>query len=247
MQLRLGLVSVSFRQYSPEQILKTMHACGLDCIEWGSDIHAPVNDVSALQEIAALQRKYNITCAAYGTYFRIGVNPVEELEAYIEAAKLLGTDVLRLWCGSKDSQDYTAPEKGALFAACRTLAEIAGVHGVTLCMECHGGTFTNRGTAALELMAAVDSPHFRMYWQPNQYETKAENLRYAAAIAPYTVNIHVFNWQKDDRLPLGQAKACWQAYLQQFDGSQGLLLEFMPDGKLETLLSEAEALKEIVK
>ena len=247
MQHKLGLVSVSFRQHSPEQILKKIQSCGLDYIEWGSDIHAPVNDVSALQEIAALQRKYNIKCAAYGTYFRIGVTPAEELEAYISAAKCLGTDVLRLWCGSKDSQCYTAPEKEALFATCRSLAETARAHGVRLCMECHGGTFTNTRASSLELMAAVDNPHFKMYWQPNQYETEAENLRYAAAIAPYTEILHVFNWEKNDRFPLAQAKARWQAYLQQFDGAQVLLLEFMPDNELDSLPAEADALKEIVK
>ena len=35
-------------------------------------------------------------------------------------------------------------------------------------------------------------------------------------------------------------------YLSIFDGSQKLLLEFMPDGKLESLYTEAAALRQIV-
>ena len=227
--MKTGLVSVSFRACSPEQILKSMRGCGLSHIEWGSDIHAVQDDPEALKQLAALQARYGVTCCSYGTYFRIGTTPVEELEAYISAAKILGTDILRLWCGDKGSQEYTDAEKETLFATCRALAEIAEKHDVTLCLECHNNTFTDRAEAALSLMQAVGSTHFKMYWQPNQYCAEEENLQYAAAIAPYTVNIHVFNWKQNERFPLSQAKTCWQGYLRQFDRSQILLLEFMPD------------------
>ena len=82
-------------------------------------------------EIAALQKQYGITCCSCGTYFRLGVTPMEELPAYIAAAKALGTDILRLWCGNKDSGEYTKKEKAALFAACKQAATIAGDSGVT--------------------------------------------------------------------------------------------------------------------
>ena len=245
--MKTGLVSVSFRRESPEQILKSMRGCGLSHIEWGSDIHAPQNCPEKLQEIAALQAEFGIKCCAYGTYFRIGVTPAEELETYISAAKILGTDILRLWCGDKGSQEYTDAEKETLFATCRALAEIAEKYDVTLCLECHNNTFTDRAEAALSLMQAVGSTHFKMYWQPNQYCAEEENLQYAAAIAPYTVNIHVFNWKQNERFPLSQAKTCWQGYLRQFDRSQILLLEFMPDDQLDSLPAEANALKEIAK
>ena len=243
----LGLVSVSFRKHTPEEILGAVKSAGLTCIEWGSDVHAPCKDTDRLQKIAALQKEYGITCSSYGTYFRIGTTPVEELETYISAAKILGTDILRLWCGDKGSQEYTDAEKETLFATCRALAEIAEKYDVTLCLECHNNTFTDRAEAALSLMQAVGSPHFKMYWQPNQYCAEEENLQYAAAIAPYTVNIHVFNWKQNERFPLSQAKTCWQGYLRQFDRSQILLLEFMPDDRIDSLPAEANALKEIAK
>ena len=105
----LGLVSVSFRGHTPKEILEAMKANGLAVIEWGSDVHAPANDKEALLSIAALQAQYGITCSSYGTYFRLGVTPIEELEAYIAAAVLLGTDVLRLWCGAKSGADMWTP------------------------------------------------------------------------------------------------------------------------------------------
>lgn len=243
MNYNLGLCSISFRENTPEEILHAMKPAGLSVIEWGSDVHCPPEKAG---EIAALQKQYGITCSSYGTYFRLGVTPICELKEYINAAKTLGTDILRLWCGDKDSQDYTESERMALFAACKAAAEIAETEGVTLCMECHNKTYTNTKESALELMQAVASKHFCMYWQPNQFRSEEENLACAKAIAPYTVNIHVFNWKEQEKYPLRKAKGIWREYLSCFEGGRNLLLEFMPDDKPESLKCEAEALKEIV-
>lgn len=240
--MKLGLVSVSFRDKSPQEILEAMKACRLKYIEWGSDVHCPPEKA---EEIAALQKEYGVSCCAYGTYFRLGVTPMENLPAYIAAAKLLGTDILRLWCGDKNSEEYTEAEKETLLRECKRAAALAEQRGVTLCMECHNNTYTNKKEAALALMQAVGSKAFRMYWQPNQYRSEEENMAYAKLLAPYTVHIHVFNWKGKEKYPLGKAKDIWKAYLSCFAEDRTLLLEFMPDGKIETLATEAAALKEI--
>jgi len=244
MSFNFGLCSVSFRKNTPEEILLGMKAAELSVIEWGSDVHCPPEKA---EEIAELQKQYGIRCCSYGTYFRLGVMPACELEQYIKAAKTLGADVLRLWCGDKNSQDYTEREKEELFIACKAAAEIAEAEDVTFCMECHNKTYTNAKDSALELMNQVASPHFRMYWQPNQHRSEEENIAYAKAIAPYTVNIHIFNWKGKEKYPLGEARGIWREYLSCFDGGRNLLLEFMPDGKLETLTREAKTMKEIAE
>ena len=242
MQHTLGLVSVSFRSQTPEEILKAMQGAGLSAIEWGSDVHVPPEQAD---EIAKLQSRYGIKCSSYGTYFRIGVTPMAELESYIRAAKILGTDILRLWCGNKNGEEYTQAEKTALFALCKTAAEIAENNGVVLCMECHGGTYTNAKETAYELMQAIESPHFKMYWQPNQFKTEEENVAYAKLLSPYVMHLHVFNWKGNEKYPLCTATELWKKYLACFDADKTLLLEFMPDGKLETLPEEAKALRAI--
>lgn len=242
---QLGLVSVSFRKHTPEQILQAMQQAGLGFIEWGSDVHAPCQDGQRLQELVALQNRYGIRCCSYGTYFRLGTDSVEELPQYIQAAAVLGTKILRLWCGSKNSQDYTPQERDALFAQCVAAARIAEAHDVVFCMECHNNTYTNCKEGALELMQAVDSPHFRMYWQPNQYRSVEENMTSARLLAPYTVNLHVFNWEADKQFPLAEAVPVWRAYVENFPGTHALLLEFMPDGRIESLQTEAASLKQL--
>lgn len=241
-----GLVSISFRQLSPEEIIKIAKEAGLSVIEWGSDVHAPCNDVECLDAIKAAGDAAGVTCCSYGTYFRLGVTPLEELPVYIAAAKRLGTDILRLWCGNKSTAAYTDAEKAALFAVCKQAATLAEKEGVTLCLECHHHTFTEDPEGALQLMQAVDSPAFRMYWQPNQYRTQAENMAYAKAIAPYTTHLHVFNWEGDTHLPLKGGMDTWRRYLSNFEGNRMLLLEFMPQNTPEELLIEAAALRELI-
>lgn len=240
-----GLVSVSFRQLDPNEIIKLCKTNGLAFVEWGSDVHAPCDNAERIDEIVALQEENGITCSSYGTYFRLGVHDTDELYAYIKTVKRLGTSILRLWCGEKNFEDMSSDERAFIISESKKAAKIAEDEGVTLCMECHNKTFTNCLCGALELMDAVDSPAFRMYWQPNQYKSEEINLEYAQKIAKYTKVIHVFNWEGKGKYPLSEAVEIWKKYLSFFDGSQMLLLEFMPDGKPETLGAEAKALKEI--
>lgn len=249
--MQLGLVSVSFRDHGPQEIINAVREAGLTCIEWGSDIHAPCTDKIRLKKIAAMQKTASITCCSYGTYFYLGRDNLEELHQYIWAAKYLGTNILRLWCGTKGSEDYSEEELETLYNECRSAARIAEENGVILCMECHNRTVTDTKESAYKLMKAVNSSAFRMYWQPNQYHTVEENLAYASLLAPYTYHVHVFNWsvQEDGCLqqrPLLEAVDIWKEYMKQLSGEHVMLLEFMPDNRIESLAEEAKALLEMI-
>ena len=162
---RSGLVSVSFRQNSPRQILEAMTAAGLSEIEWGSDVHAPRNDKDKLSEIISLMKEYPVTCSSYGTYFRLGENDTAELHEYISAAKSLGTNIIRIWCGSKNLEDMSTYEIEYLLSEGKKAAEIAEKYGVVICAECHNKTITNCIDGALLLMSAVNSSSFKMYFE----------------------------------------------------------------------------------
>lgn len=242
----LGLCSVSFRQNTPLEIIAGAKNAGLNCIEWGSDIHAPCNNIEALKNITVLQKKYDIFCSSYGTYFYIMRDKTEDIINYINAAKILGTNILRLWCGEKGSSQFTESEKLQLFAECKKLAEIAQNEGVILCMECHAGTFTDTAESSIELIENVNSPNFKMYWQPYIKLSDSENEETAKILSPYTENIHVFYWVDKKPQNLSKGIDVWKKYLANFSGKRSLLLEFMPDGKIESLKTETQTLKSIV-
>lgn len=243
----IGLVSVSFRNNKSKEIIKSAYECGLNCIEWGSDVHAPACDVQKIKDIKNECDAFGIECSSYGTYFKIGENSSEELYDYINAARILGTDTIRLWCGNKNADEYSPDEKNLFVEQCVKLAEIAQREDVKLCMECHNNSFVSKKEAALYLMKAVSSPNFRMYWQPNPFAHIKDNLEYAKELSQYTELIHVFNWSGCSRYPLGESMDVWKSYLACFNKDIPLLLEFMPDDRIESLKEEVNALKEIVK
>lgn len=242
-----GLVSISFREHSPERIARSSAECGLKFVEWGSDVHAPYHDIARLEKLKNLQENYGIRCCSYGTYFRLGYTPLDELPLYIQAAKILGTNTLRLWAGRKKAADCTEEERKYFFSQCRQAAEIAKEHDVILCLECHRRSYTETMEGALELMQAIQSPHFRMYWQPNPDISKAENLAYITLLKPYITHVHVFHWTAQERLSLSEGIQDWKAYLSALSGEYHLLLEFMPDDSIQSLRKEADALHAILQ
>ena len=224
-----------------------MADAGLECVEWGSDVHAPYTDTENLSHLASMREEYGITCSSYGTYFRIGETPADELYGYIRAAELLGTRLIRLWCGTKGSAAHTPEEKAELFCECRRVADIAEKCGVTVAMECHNWTYTDTAESVLELMDAVASPVFRMYWQPNQFRTFHENVSHIKQTGGFVTAVHAFNWDESDRLPLADSADVWAEYLSNLDGEHPLLLEFMPDDNIASLRHEADALRRIIE
>ena len=62
---RQGLVSVSFRDKSPIDIVNAAKSTGLSCIEWGSDIHAPYDDEKTLKYVADITENAGLKVASY--------------------------------------------------------------------------------------------------------------------------------------------------------------------------------------
>jgi len=243
---KAGLVSVTYRQLSHREVIDLAADAGLHDIEWGSDVHAPTNDTERLSDITAYSRERGIQCCSYGTYFRLGLHPLSELASYVAAARLLGTNVLRIWAGNKNYTDMTDAERASLITEARRAATLAEQEGVVLCLEWHAQTMTNCLEGALALMEQVNSPALRLYWQPSQYRTFEENLAEARRVSPYVVNLHVFQWELSSgrvvRHPLADGREVWEQYLACFDGTQHALLEFVPDDDPRVLAREAATL-----
>ncbi len=245
---KTGVVSVSFRPLSPEEILQGMVTAGLKNIEWGSDVHAPCADDARLEELVELMKKYDITCSSYGGYFRLGVTPIEELPGYLKATKKLGTNICRIWAGKARLEEMTPEWRSMMIEEGRKAAKLAEEAGVILCMECHRGTMTQTKEYALELMEGVNSPNFRTYWQPNPDESDEENIAYIRMLKPYIEHIHVFYWPNNVRVSLENGIEPWKMYMKEFEGEEKtLLLEFMYDGQITTLPAEAGFLRQIVE
>ena len=154
-----------------------------------------------------------------------------------------------MWAGKKKSDDCSDEEKELLFEQAKIAAELAKEHNVYFCLECHNNTYTETLEGALELIKNVNSDHFGMYWQPNQFKSLEYNLESAAALAKYVTNVHTFNWDKALRFPLSEGIEVWNKYVGIINADKSYehnyLLEFMPHDTPEEMPEECGALFEI--
>ena len=49
-----GLVSISFRGNTAEELIQAAKETGITAIEWGSDVHVPAGDVQRAAQVKAL-------------------------------------------------------------------------------------------------------------------------------------------------------------------------------------------------
>ena len=246
---RPGLVSVSFRALSAPEIIRIARTAGLEGIEWGGDVHAPPSaPPETLTDLAARCRDAGLLCSSYGSYFRLGCQPAKEILPCLRAARLLGTDTVRIWAGNTGSADLDPEQRRRIVADARDVAAAAHEQGIRLCLECHGNTLTDRTESSLAFLQEVDAPNLFMYWQPDQFLSDEENFENARRLSRFTVHLHVFRWRGAERFPLRSGFRPWLRFLSCFaDAPHWLLLEFMPDDRPESLPGEAACLRDLIR
>ena len=248
-----GLVSITFRRLSPEQVCRLAADNGLRGIEWGGDIHVPVGDLDAARRVAALTREHGLSVAAYGSYYRLGVGEPAETEAVIRTAEALGAPIIRVWCGDVGSAEADVALRQCVEADARRMSDVAAASGMTIACEWHGGTLTDTTDSATALLRAVDHPAFKAYWQPHQKIATEAALADLEAALPWVVGLHVFQWHVEtvERLALSEGGSCWPQYLQKVgqeaaeSGPETMyaLLEFVADNEPDNLPADAATLR----
>lgn len=246
-----GVVSVSFRPNSCKDIIDAAKNAGLSKIEWGSDVHCPAGDLEIARQLKSDSEKNGIATNTYGSYFRVGVTPNEEFFKYLESAKALGAEKIRIWAYKKDIPEHSGEEWDSVVASAREICEFAEPYGIKICLECHNGSLTQDYKTALAFLEAVDHKLFRTYWQPNQLKSLEYNIEAVKALSKYVEALHVFHIVDNVKMPLSEGASDWRKYLEILKSELGekeipALLEFMPDDKIETLAREAETLHSLL-
>ncbi len=237
-----GLVTVTFRPFSREEVAETAAKAGLRRLEWGGDIHVPPGDDGAAEDAVRLTALHGLEVDTYGSYFRC--LPGEDAGAVVGTAEKLGARNLRVWAGQKGSAEISEEERGAVVSGIRAVCRMVP-RGMTVSTEFHQNTLTDRYESAVRMAEEVGEENFRLYWQPNQFMDDAYNLAAVKACLPYLSNVHVFTWSGQDKFPLADGERMWRQYIEivASDGlDHGLFLEFTCDGSAEQLYRDAETL-----
>jgi hypothetical protein len=232
-----GLVSVTFRQLTPAEVVELAAANGMAAIEWGGDVHVPVGAHAVAREVAARCADAGIAVEAYGSYYRADGDGFDDVLA---TALALGAPRIRVWAGAHGSA--ATPDRDAVVEDLRGVAGLAAGEGVEIAVEYHANTLTDTLESAVDLFTRV--PALAPYWQPPVGSTVAAAAAALPALNP--VAAHVFSWSDTgERLPLSARPELWRpvlATLAALPGTRHALLEFVRDDDPAAFVADAATL-----
>lgn len=247
-----GLVSVTFRTLAAREIVDLVVEAGLNCIEWGGDIHVPHGDTARAQEVRTMTEKAALTVASYGSYYRLAESEAQGLafSQVAASARALAAPVVRVWAGRRASADADAAYREAVCDDFRRVAEIGRRYGFRVACEYHGGTLTDTNESARQLLAAVPDPEVQTYWQPPNGESFEYRLAGLTAIQERLAHLHVFHWKDTPegrvREPLAAGERDWAEYLRVAGSStrdHAALIEFVRGNSPDQFLEDAATLR----
>lgn len=253
--IKTGLVSITFRRFSPQEVVDLVTNAGIDSIEWGGDVHAPHGDAAVCREVGTMTRDAGVAVSAYGSYYRLGVSEQDDLrfEQVLESAAALKAPTIRVWAGKIPSRRAEAADYERLAEESCRIADIAQNEGISVSFEYHKGTLTDTNESAQKLLATADHPNLKTFWQPPNNQTTDYCLEGLKAVLPRLTNLHVFHWefpegQKTIKL-LEEGADRWRSFFslaRRAEGDRYASLEFVADDSTESFAADAAVLKKLV-
>ena len=247
--LTAGLVSISFRKHSIEEIIADCVRNGLRAIEWGGDVHAPHGDLARAQEVAEITAQAGLTVSAYGSYFRAGEPEQPDFAGITACAEIMNAPTIRVWAGKQGSAECA--DRKPVINSLKECCTIAANKGITVTLECHNNTLTDTIASTMQLLEEVNSPALRCGWQPQYKQTAEYRMEWLKAVLPWLSTVHCFCWNSDhERLALADGTAEWQSFIQLIRSTGRdipVMLEFVRNDDMEQLARDAATLNTLLK
>lgn len=242
-----GLVSVTFRKLTPEEIIREASRARLQVVEWGGDIHAPPGHESRAKAIRTWCADAGLGIAAYGSYFRLAAD--QDVRPWLETAAQLGAPTMRIWAGNRASPEWSDSEVRLLVDELRTVCELGQRAGRTLSLEYHEGTFVDCLPAAERLLRSVDHPALRTYWQPlTSRHAVSDHIADITGLLPWLSHLHVFHRDRStaEWRPFNAAAPQWRRIFRSIAAStttHAVMIEFVRGDSIAALQEDAGVLR----
>lgn len=248
--IKSGLVSISFRNFSPEKIVQMCVSAGLEGIEWGGDVHVPHGNLQVAAAVQKITAEAGLHIPSYGSYYRAGVSEQAGLtfEAVLASAIELKAPTIRVWAGGQGSAETNDAGRMSVIDDLHRISEMAQKAGISISLEFHGGTLTDTNASAITLMDELSATNVFFYWQPPVGQSFKYCSQGLLALLPRLTNIHAFHWMVTARRPLAEGIPDWEKYLEiaAADGkARYVMLEFIMDDSEIQFYADAAILKEL--
>jgi len=206
-KFKAGLLSVTFRDKSPEAVIQLVEQAALEGIEWGGDVHVPAGDTERASRVSRMTREAGLDISAYGSYYKFEdiegrpQNEGPDIEAVFDVAEALGTEMIRIWPGSRGSGEATADWRCALVSRACDIAEQAQKRGLQLGFEYHDNSLTDTKESAAQLLDEIGKPNVSLFWQTNREIPHEESLAGLKLLADRITNVHCHHLIKENNPP----------------------------------------------
>jgi sugar phosphate isomerase/epimerase len=230
-QMRLGFSAWAMRELPVEQQITIVREAGYASICLVSGPTFPLDavkiDAAERRQVRQLLDASGLELSAIaGHASQLEPDP-EKLEANQErikatldlAADLAGPDgppcVVSMGYGTPETYEQ---DKVVLAERFRLLAEYAGARGVTLVLEPHVGQAMDSPEKVVQLLEAVNSPHFRLNLDNSHFECMGRDLDdYLPMLMPYAVHTDLKDqrgiWPNHEFLVPGEGDFDYARYL----------------------------------
>ncbi len=250
--LKTSLCSISFKEKTPEEIISLAKKAGISAIEWASDPHVPQGDTLLAKKVSDMTRAEGIEISSYGSYFRLGTGM--DIVPFLESAKALGTDTIRIWAGTVPSLYLLPDARRVLVNEAKEISKRAADYGMILATECHAYTVTDTPESLLTFLDEVGEENFKTYWQALLHIPESE--QFSALSNVYSsgklTNLHIYYFNlyqnKREQILLREGYDFWLKNLTIFANDptpRYAAIEFVQNGLPESLFADARTLTEL--
>jgi len=251
--MQAGLVSVTFKQKTCEDVIRYAAAARLKVIEWHGQNHVLHGDVGTARRIGQSTLDAGLAVAAYGSYYVVGQSEDMGLsfDTVLQTAEALDAPMIRVWAGHQSPDATSNCTRATILEEARRVADLAAEKRIKVVFEFHNNTLTQTGKSCAALLGDLDHPNVGTYWQPAPELDVSRNLTELCTVLPWLVGLHVFHWGPThmDRQALAQGELDWAQYLamaKQCHGTLNVLLEFVKGGTVEQFNEDAITLHRLL-
>ncbi|WP_281242122.1 sugar phosphate isomerase/epimerase family protein [Ruania alba] len=223
---------------------------GLECIEWGGDVHVHPGDTRSAQRAAQLSDAAGLRVASYGSYFRAGDDSPEEFDRVLNTAEALGAPRIRVWAGAHGSRSTSPQGRQSVVDTLQRASDAAAARDVELALEFHSDTLADEARSTVSLLADVGRANLTSYWQPPVGLAGEQALAQLQHLGTLISCVHVFSWwPESERRALSHRRALWEAaiaHLRAGHRDVDTLLEFVVDDDPANVRADAETLRSML-
>jgi sugar phosphate isomerase/epimerase len=223
--------------------------------------HFLLEDIETVMGIKDVGDALGVEFPIVGAYPKLhldGRDQEQELEKYmqiVERAKILGSNVIKIFVGTKGREDLDKVEYESSVAFLGNLVARAGEHDLQVTGEMHRKTLFESISSTQQLVETIGSDRLSVCYQPYNFNSTDQAVEDFISVAKWVGHVH-YQGKKNGRLEylkhsdIDYARLTRELLHQRFEGY--LCIEFVKDCvvedpsnfKLDTVLGHAQRDKE---